>query len=91
MRAAVMFSDYAPTATVEPISLYLGAPASLDGFRPRVAGIGPQIGYVFRMGDRLQGNINLKGYREFAVQNRPEGWTHGSHSLSRPPSGAGIS
>jgi hypothetical protein len=51
-----------------------GAPASLDGFRSRVAGIGPQIGYIFPMGDKLQGYINLKGYREFAAQNRPDGW-----------------
>lgn len=51
-----------------------GAPASLDGFRSRVAGIGPQIGYIFPMGDKLQGYINLKGYWEFASQNRPKGW-----------------
>jgi hypothetical protein len=51
-----------------------GAPASLDGFRSRVAGIGPQIGYIFPMGDKLQGYVNLKGYWEFAAQNRPSGW-----------------
>lgn len=51
-----------------------GAPASLDGFRSRVAGIGPQFGYSFPMGDKLQGYLNLKGYWEFAAQNRPEGW-----------------
>jgi hypothetical protein len=50
-----------------------GAPRSLDGFRSRVAGIGPQIGYIFPIGN-MQGYINLKGYREFAAQNRPEGW-----------------
>ena len=50
-----------------------GAPASLGGFRSRVAGIGPQIGYIFPLGDK-QGYLNLKGYREFAAQNRPEGW-----------------
>jgi hypothetical protein len=50
-----------------------GAPAALDGFRSRVAGIGPQIGYIFPMGN-MQGYINLKGYKEFAAQNRPEGW-----------------
>jgi hypothetical protein len=31
-----------------------GAPAALDGFRSRVAGIGPQIGYIFPMGN-MQG------------------------------------
>lgn len=50
-----------------------GAPAVLGGFRSRVAGIGPQIGYLFPVGD-MQGYINLKGYKEFAAQNRPEGW-----------------
>jgi hypothetical protein len=51
-----------------------GAPPSLGGFRSRVAGVGPQIGYIFPMGDKLQGYVNLKGYWEFAAQNRPEGW-----------------
>jgi hypothetical protein len=51
-----------------------GAPASLGGFRSRIAGIGPQIGYIFPMGDKMQGYINVKGYKEFAAQNRAEGW-----------------
>jgi hypothetical protein len=42
-------------------------------FRSRVAGIGPQIGYVIPMGS-LQGYLNLKGYKEFAAENRPDGW-----------------
>jgi hypothetical protein len=50
-----------------------GAPASLNGFRSRVAGVGPQIGYLFPLGD-MQGYLNLKGYWEFAAQNRAEGW-----------------
>ena len=50
-----------------------GAPPSLDGFRSRIAGIGPQIGYIFPIGN-MQGYINLKAYKEFAAQNRPEGW-----------------
>jgi hypothetical protein len=50
-----------------------GAPASLGGFRSRVAGLGPQIGYIFPLGDK-QGYLNLKGYKEFAAENRPEGW-----------------
>lgn len=32
------------------------------------------IGYIFPMGDKLQGYVNLKGYWEFAAHNRPEGW-----------------
>jgi hypothetical protein len=43
-------------------------------FKSRVAGIGPQIGHVFRVGDQHQGYLNLKGYKEFAAEHRPEGW-----------------
>ncbi len=43
-------------------------------FQSRVAGIGPQVGFVFPLGDRLQGYLNLKGYKEFAAQDRPDGW-----------------
>ncbi len=50
-----------------------GAPPSLGGFRSRVGGVGPQIGFLFPVGN-MQGYINLKGYKEFAAQNRPAGW-----------------
>jgi hypothetical protein len=50
-----------------------GAPASLGGFRSRVAGVGPQVGFLFPVGD-MQGYLNLKGYWEFAAENRPSGW-----------------
>lgn len=50
-----------------------GAPALLGGFRSRVAGVGPQIGVLFPLGT-MQGYVNVKGYKEFAAQNRPEGW-----------------
>jgi hypothetical protein len=42
-------------------------------FQSRVASIGPQIGYLFPVGN-MQGYLGLKGYWEFAAQNRPEGW-----------------
>jgi hypothetical protein len=45
----------------------------LGGFRSRVIGIGPQIGYLFPVGD-MQGYLNLKGYGEFEAANRPSGW-----------------
>jgi hypothetical protein len=45
----------------------------LGGFRSRVFGIGPQIGFLFPVGD-MQGYLNLKGYGEFEAQNRPAGW-----------------
>jgi hypothetical protein len=43
-------------------------------FESRVAGIGPQIGYVIPLSKDYQGYINLKGYKEFASENRPDGW-----------------
>src|SRR5262245_15610465 len=42
-------------------------------FRSRVFGVGPQIGYLFPLGE-WQGYLNLKGYGEFGNENRPEGW-----------------
>ena len=49
------------------------AVGSAGVFHLRVAGIGPQIGYLFPAGE-MQGYVNLKGYKEFAAENRPEGW-----------------
>jgi hypothetical protein len=43
-------------------------------FRSRVVGVGPQVGYIFPIGDKLQGYLNLKAYREFENENRPDGW-----------------
>jgi hypothetical protein len=51
----------------------IGAAAFLGANESRVAGIGPQIGYLFPVGN-LQGYINLKGYWEFAAENRASGW-----------------
>jgi hypothetical protein len=45
----------------------------LGGFRSRVLGIGPQIGYIFPIGDN-QAFLGAKAYREFAAENRPSGW-----------------
>jgi hypothetical protein len=64
----------------------LGAAPILGSFESRVAGIGPQIGYVFPVG-KLQGYVNLKAYWEFAAQNRPEGWNTWV-TLSLSPSAA---
>lgn len=50
-----------------------GAGARLGDFKSRVNGIGPQVGYLFKMGGR-QAYLNLKGYWEFSAKNRPEGW-----------------
>ena len=50
-----------------------GAGAKLGSFESRVGGLGPQAGYFFPVSG-MQGYVNLKGYWEFAAQNRAEGW-----------------
>jgi hypothetical protein len=50
-----------------------GSGDRVGAFESQVIGIGPQIGYAFPVGD-LQGNLNLKGYREFDAIHRPDGW-----------------
>ena len=50
-----------------------GTGATLGDFKSRVAGIGPQAGWFFKVGQQ-KWYLNLKGYYEFAAQNRPEGW-----------------
>lgn len=50
-----------------------GGSARLGDFRSSVAGVGPQIGWSFT-GGGLGFDVNLRGYKEFAAYNRPEGW-----------------
>jgi len=38
-----------------------------------VAATGRRIGFIFPFGN-MQGYFNLKGYWEFAAENRPDGW-----------------
>jgi hypothetical protein len=45
----------------------------LGGFQSLVLGVGPQIEYIFPVGN-IQGNLNLKGYGAFDAANRPSGW-----------------
>jgi hypothetical protein len=42
-------------------------------FESRVIGIGPQIGYIIPMGD-MRGYLNLKAYKEFDSDHRPDGY-----------------
>ena len=49
-------------------------------FQSQVVGVGPQLGFVIPLSTTTQGYLNVKGYKEFAAQNRPDGWTRGSHS-----------
>jgi hypothetical protein len=52
-----------------------GPGAKLGEFKGRVAGIGPQIGFLFPVSGSDNGYLNLKRYKDFAAENRPEGWT----------------
>ena len=45
----------------------------LGGFRSRVFGVGPQIGYSFPVGD-MQGSLSLRGYGEFEASQSSAGW-----------------
>ena len=57
-------------------------------FQSQVVGIGPQIGFLFPVGD-MQGYLNFKAYGEFAAENRPSGWnTWVTFSISPPAPGA---
>lgn len=50
-----------------------GSGALLGNFKSRVTGIGPQVSYQFMIGKR-EYYLNLRGYKEFEAENRPEGW-----------------
>jgi hypothetical protein len=43
-------------------------------FQSRVVGVGPQLGFIIPLTTTAQGYLNIKGYKEFAAQNRPDGW-----------------
>lgn len=62
-----------------------GSGAKLGPFKSRVEAIGPQLGYIFPVGE-MQGVLNLKGYWEFDAQNRAKGWnTWLTFAVSAPP------
>jgi hypothetical protein len=42
-------------------------------FKSRVVGIGPQLGYIFPVGNH-QGYLNFKAYKEFDASHRADGW-----------------
>jgi hypothetical protein len=50
-----------------------GSGATQGSFKSRVAGLGPQVGHFFKVGEGLW-YVNLKGYYEFDARNRPDGW-----------------
>jgi hypothetical protein len=51
-----------------------GSPPVLGPIRSGVIGIGPQIGFTFPIGASEQGFLSFKAYREFANQDRADGW-----------------
>ena len=51
-----------------------GAPLILGANLSRVAGIGPQIGYIVPLSKEYQGYFNIKGYKEFDASRRADGW-----------------
>jgi hypothetical protein len=51
-----------------------GAGGRVGCFESRVAGVGPQVGYIFPISEQYQGYVNLKGYWEFWSEHRPDGW-----------------
>jgi hypothetical protein len=53
-------------------------------FQSQVIGVGPQVGFIFPVGD-LQGYLNLKVYREFDNQDRPDGWNAWATLVISPP------
>jgi hypothetical protein len=57
----------------QQVSNDVGGSPILGGFKSRVLGVGPQIGYLFPVGN-MQGYLNLKAYGEFDASNRPSGW-----------------
>jgi len=50
-----------------------GQAAFLGSNESRVIGVGPQLGFLFPVGN-MQGYLNLKGYGEFDAAARPHGW-----------------
>jgi hypothetical protein len=50
-----------------------GSGATLGDFISRVIALGPQIGFLFPVGE-MRGYLNLKIYKEVEAEHRPEGW-----------------
>jgi len=67
------------------ISCDSGSGDRVGCFESRVAGIGPQIGYVIPLSKEWQGYLNLKGYGNLTERTGPMAGMPGSHSpLHRP-------
>jgi hypothetical protein len=61
-------------------------------FESRVAGVGPQLGFIFPIA-AMQGYLNFKAYAEFDAADRPSGWnawvtlviSPAAHNPASPP------
>ena len=74
----------------DQVSADRGSAPILGPIESRVAGVGPQAGYIFPVAG-MQGFLNLKAYFEFDSHDRPDGWnTWLTFSISPAPS-AGAS
>jgi hypothetical protein len=59
----------------QQISPDSGPGAKLGAFEGRAVGIGPQIGFMFPLGEQYSGYLNLRAYRDLETENRPQGYT----------------
>ena len=50
-----------------------GTGATFGAYMSRISAVGPEVGVLFPVGE-MQGSLNLRGYWEFAAQNRSSGW-----------------
>jgi hypothetical protein len=50
-----------------------GSGATLGPYISRISAVGPEVGVLFPVAG-MQGSLNLRGYWEFAAQNRSSGW-----------------
>jgi len=57
----------------DQVSADSGSGDRIGAFESRVIGLGPQVAYLFPVGT-MQGYLNLKAYKEFDAQDRPDGW-----------------
>jgi hypothetical protein len=51
-----------------------GPGAKLGAFQGMAVGLGPQIGFLFPVGN-MQGYLNIKGLADLETENRPKGWS----------------
>jgi len=58
----------------QEVSCDSGSGDRVGCFQSRVVGVGPQLGFIIPLTTTTQGYLNIKGYREFSAQNRPDGW-----------------